>query len=135
MRFVSNPLTGCLLIEYLAAQEPQRGEGGINKFCLQAANYHRHRHAKYLKAKVDQSQTLGAFTPVMDNKPADISPEDKALIERQIASALCYLCGGVVSEPLPDKMMVLLEDIVTREARRQRNLSMAHEDNEKDHAL
>jgi hypothetical protein len=32
-------------------------------------------------------------------------------------------------------MMALLEDIVTREARRQRNLSMNHEDNEKDHAL
>jgi hypothetical protein len=85
-----------VLLEYLAAQEPQGGEGGINKFCLQAANYHRHRHAKYLKASVDQSHMLGAFTPVMDNKPADILPEDKALIERQIASALCYLCGGVV---------------------------------------
>jgi hypothetical protein len=71
----------------------------------------------------------------MEKKTADLSPDDKALIERQIASALCYLYGGTASEPLPETVLALLEKLTMREARRQRNLSDTHNDNDEDDAL
>lgn len=84
---------------------------------------------------MDQSQTVGASTLAMEKKRKDLSPDDKAVIERQIASALCYLYGGTVSEPLPDRLVALLKELSTREVRRQRNLSDPHNDNEADDVL
>jgi hypothetical protein len=71
----------------------------------------------------------------MEKKRDDLSPDDKAIIEQQIATALCYLYGGTVSEPLPDRVVALLQELATREARRQRNLSDPHNDDEADDAL
>jgi hypothetical protein len=71
----------------------------------------------------------------MEEKKAEISPDDKAIIERQIESALCYLYGGAISEPLPDRLVALLEKLTTQEARRQRNLFEPHNANEMDDAF
>ena len=71
----------------------------------------------------------------MEDKRVDLSPDDKAIIQQQITTALCYLYGGTVSEPLPEKLVALLEALTTREARRQRNLFDAHNDNEADDAF
>ena len=71
----------------------------------------------------------------MDNERHDLSPDDRVNIQEQITSALCYLYGGTVSEPLPDKVAALLEELVTREARRQRNLSEPHKANGADDAF
>jgi hypothetical protein len=70
----------------------------------------------------------------MEQKRADLSPDDKAIIEQQIASALCYLYGDTVSERLPDEVMTLLEELATREPRRQHWLSGHRNDNEADDA-
>lgn len=54
---------------------------------------------------------------------------------QQIEKALCYLYGDTISEPLPDRLVALLEKLATREARRQRNLSEPHKANGADDAF
>ncbi len=71
----------------------------------------------------------------MEKERSDISPDDKAIVERQIANALCYLYGGTVTEPLPDEVVRLLDKLMTREARRQRNLHDIHNEDVSDDAL
>jgi hypothetical protein len=51
----------------------------------------------------------------MVKQQRNISPQDKALIERQIAGGLHALYDKAVLEPLPDVMAELLEQLKERE--------------------
>jgi hypothetical protein len=45
----------------------------------------------------------------MVKRQRNISPQDKALIERQVAKGLRSLYDGIVDEALPDAMAALLQ--------------------------
>ncbi len=51
----------------------------------------------------------------MKNNSSNLSPEDKAIIEKVAASALCCAYCDTVHEPLPDKIVALLEELAARE--------------------
>lgn len=49
--------------------------------------------------------------------PTSLTPEDNALIEREIGNGLRSYYGPVAREPLPDEVVALLEQLEATEAR------------------
>jgi hypothetical protein len=48
----------------------------------------------------------------------DIADEDRLLVQQHVGSALRCMYENTISEPLPDRMMALLEDLAVQESRR-----------------
>jgi hypothetical protein len=71
--------------------------------------------SSHLRNHLRQLFLINNRTPVRAMKKQQLTPQDKALVERQIASGLRSLYDKAILEPLPEAMQTLLDILQARE--------------------